>query len=95
LGGEVKETVINLVREESVYAEILKRAIEIEENPPDDFISMYGWVWHQVQALPLHLTSLLKERVLRVGYKSCRYIHYKLTDLKQTKEALKELGYLD
>ena len=93
--NNIKQKIINLVRERPQYANILRNAVEIEENPPNDFVAKYGWEWYEVQAMPAHLTKLVGEGILKIGYKSRRYTHYKLTDLQQTKEALKELGLLD
>lgn len=88
----IKQKIINLIQERPQYGPILLRAVEIEENPPNEFISRYGWEWHDVQAIPAHLTKLVGEGILKITYKSRRYTHYKLINLQQTKEALKELG---
>ncbi|ADB58804.1 hypothetical protein [Archaeoglobus profundus] len=93
--NNIKQKIIDLVRERPQYGRILKRAVEIEENPPNDFVAKYGWEWHEVQAMPAHLTKLVGEGILKIGYKSRRYTHYKLVDKEQTKEALKELGLLE
>ncbi len=93
-GEDIKKKIVELIRERPQYARILVKAVEIEENPRNDFVAKYGWEWHEVQAMPAHLTKLVGEGILKIGYKSRRYTHYKLTDLQKTKEALKELGLL-
>jgi len=92
--SELKQRIIELVREKPQYGRILAKAIEIEKNPPDEFTEKYGWEWHEVQAMPPHLTKLVGEGILEIGYKSRRYTHYKLVNIQETEEALKELGIL-
>jgi len=94
-GENLKQKIIDLVRERPQYGRILARAVELEESPRNEFISKYGWEWHEVQAMPAHLTKLVGEGILTIGYKSRRYTHYKLVDLRQTKEALQDLGILE
>lgn len=77
-----------VLSENPEYEIILKKALEIEENPPDDFTAKYGWEWHQVQAIPAKLTRLVGEGILRIGYKSRRYTHYRLADREVVKSIL-------
>ena len=90
----VYEKIVKLVKEKPIYGEILKRAVEIERNPPNDFVRDYGWEWHHVQAMPPYLVKLVSEGILQITYKSRKYTHYKLVDLEETERALKDLGIL-
>jgi len=85
---------MKLIRERPHYGEILKRALEVEKNPPDDFVKEYGWEWHQVQAMPPHLVKLVGEGIVKICYKSRKYTHYKLVNIKETEKALRELGLI-
>lgn len=86
---ELKQKICKLVRKRPDYAEVLERAIEIENNPSSEFVDKYGWEWDTVRAHPGTLTKLTAEGILNVGYKSRRYKHYKLADKEVVKEALK------
>ena len=86
---ELKQKICRLIRKRPDYADILERALEIENKPSSDFIAQYGWEWDTVHAHPGTLTKLTAEGILDVGYKSRRYKHYKLADREAVKEALK------
>ena len=85
---EISQKVCRLISKRPEYADILKRALTIEKNPPSDFEAKYGWEWDKVQAHPGSLTKLVAEGILTVGYKSNRYKHYQLKDREAVKEAL-------
>jgi len=87
----VEDRVRSLVRVRPDYAEILRRAVEVEENPPDEFTRKYGWEWHQVAAVPGKLVKLVGEGIVEITYKSRRYTHYKLADREAVKRALADL----
>ena len=86
---KLKDRIRRLITEHPEYREILKRAVEIEENPPNNLIRDYGWEWFHVKAHPAKLTKLVTEDILEVKHKSRRYTNYKLKDREAVKEALK------
>jgi len=90
----LKEVIRKLVRERPEYAKILRNAVRVEENPPDDFVRDYGWEWYHVEASPPRLIKLVSEGIVKITYKSRRYTHYKLVNKDLVKETLKELGLL-
>ena len=89
---DLKQRIVELVKEKPHYGRILLRAIEVEENPPNKEVERLGWEWHNINAMPPHLTKLVGEGIVEITYKSRRYTHYRLTDRNKTKDALKELG---
>jgi len=84
----IEAKVRHLIQRDPSYAEILRRAVEVEENPPNQFVRDYGWEWYQVGAHPARLTKLVSEGVVKITYKSRRYTHYKLVDRAAVKRAL-------
>mgnify|MGYP000403801914 CR=1 FL=1 len=86
---EIEEKVCRLIRERPDYITILKQAIQVEENPPNDAVREFGWEWHDVHAHPAKLTKLVSEGLVKVTYKSRRYTHYRLVDKDAIKKALK------
>jgi len=85
---ELEERVCKLVKENPRYAEILLRAIKVEENKSGDHYFL-GWEWHEVRAWPAELMKLVREGIVNITYKSRRYTHYKLADRDAIKRALK------
>jgi hypothetical protein len=83
-----EEKICRLLREHPEYREILLKAIEIEENPSNDFVKNYGWEWSDIKAHPAKLTKLVTEDLLDIKYKSRRYTHYKLKDKEAIRKAL-------
>jgi len=86
--SQIEVKVRRLAEERPEYKEILRRAVEVEEHPPDDFVRDYGWEWYHVGAHPARLTKLVGEGIVKVTYKSRRYTHYKLVDRDAVKRAL-------
>jgi len=81
--------ICQIIRAHPEYRDILKNALKIEEVPPNDFAREYGWEWHEVKGHPGRLTKLVGEGIVRVTYKSHRYMHYKLSDREAVRNALK------
>lgn len=86
--AEIKDRVCRLLRERPEYQQILRRAIKVEDNPPNDFVRDYGWEWGDVKVHPAKLTKLVTEDILDIKYKSRRYTHYKLKDKEAIQKAL-------
>jgi len=84
------DKICKLIREHPEYRVILERALEVEDNPPNNFVKDYGWEWSDVRAHPAKLTKLVTEDILEIKYKSRRYTHYKLKDKELVREALKK-----
>jgi hypothetical protein len=84
-----EERICRLLQEHPEYRKILERALEIEDNPPNEFIKNYGWEWSDVKAHPAKLTKLVTEDILDIKYKSRRYTHYKLKNKEIIRKALK------
>lgn len=89
--NDLVDRVLKLINKRPDYAEILRRAVTIENNPPSDFVAKYGWEWDQVHAHPGTLTKMIAEGILKVGYKSRRYKHYQLVDKAAIEKALEIL----
>ena len=69
------------------FVEILKRAVEHEENHAKDAHYM-GWEWSDVRAYPAELMKLVREGIVNIKYKSRRYTHYVLADRESVKKSL-------
>ena len=85
----VYERVKKLIQEHPEYKNLLKRIIEVENNPREDIIRTIGWQWYHVRALPAQLMKLVREGIVDVTYKSSKYTHYKLRDKKAVELASK------
>lgn len=69
------------------FAEILKRAVEHEENHAKD-AHYLGWEWSDVRAYPAELMKLVREGIADIKYKSRRYTNYVLADREAVKKCL-------
>jgi len=69
------------------FIEILKRAVEHEENHAKD-THYLGWEWSDVRAYPAELMKLVREGIVNIKYKSRRYTNYLLADREAVKKCL-------
>ncbi len=60
--------------------EVLKDALEFENNMPKDEFSL-GWQWNDVSAAPATLNKLVTKKLLTISFKSNKDTRYRLTDL--------------
>jgi len=74
------------VEEKSKTRDILRLAVEVEENDPNK--RQWGWEWHDVRAHPASLMKLVVAGIIRVASKSNRYTMYLLEDRVAVKKAL-------
>lgn len=97
--GELKEDRINrlaqdepliaLLNEKPEYAEILQRALEVdEEREKEGYLDTIGWPAYEVGATGHEMRKLLKLKVVEVVYKSNKHTGYKLTDRGRVRKAL-------
>jgi DNA replicative helicase MCM subunit Mcm2 (Cdc46/Mcm family) len=84
-----KEAILNYLFKHPEHADILRRAVEVEEKHSGDG-HWLGWEWHEVRVHTGTINKLIIEGLVRVTYSSSSTTNYKLTDLEATKEALRE-----
>ena len=87
---DMEDNLRRLLRERPEYRDILERAVQVEDEPPSEFIRDYGWEWYNVAALPARLTKLVTEGILTIPYKSRRFTHYKLANKEIIKRVLRQ-----
>jgi hypothetical protein len=72
------------------YADILKRAVEVEEqHDKDPLRAGHGWEWHDVRAYPASLVKLVVAGIVKVTYKSNAGTMYLLVNRQAVKQATK------
>ena len=86
----IEERIKKLLAEKPKYAEILKRAVEHEEEHANE-PHYLGWQWHDVRAWPVELMKLVREGIAEITYKSRRFTHYALVNRETVKKCLKEV----
>ena len=69
------------------FVEILKRALEHEDNHAKD-PHYLGWEWSDVRAYPAELMKLVREGIVNIKYKSRRYTHYVLANKEAVRKSL-------
>jgi hypothetical protein len=82
-----KDKIKKFLAENPRFVEILKRAIEHEENHAKD-AHYLGWEWSDVRAYPAELMKLVREGIVNIKYKSRRYTNYVLADREAVKKCL-------
>jgi len=66
---------------------LLETIVEWEnQNPPKD--KYHGFAWHEVFGDPRTLNSLVTRRILKIVFKSNKYVAYRALDLKAMEKAL-------
>ena len=81
------EKIRMFLAENPKFVEILKRALEHEENHAKD-AHYLGWEWSDVRAYPAELMKLVREGIVNIKYKSRRYTNYVLADRETVKKCL-------
>jgi hypothetical protein len=92
-GSLDEERVLEFLRMNPKYIEILKRAVEHEEAHSKE-PHYLGWEWSDVRAYPAELMKLVREGIVTIRYRSRKYTNYLLTDRETVKRCLARLGAL-
>jgi len=85
------ESIVFFLRDKPEYAEILRRARDLEDEHAGDE-SWLGWQWFQVRANPGQITKLVTMGLVTVTLSTKSSTHYRLTDPSLVEIALAELG---
>lgn len=84
------DKILECVKQKPKYAEILKAAVEHEEENQDKEWYL-GWQWFDVRGSPGALKSLVLTGIVDVTFKSRSSTHYRLHDIEAVKDALDDL----
>jgi len=85
------DRVREFLAENPKFAEILRRAVEHEENHAND-PHYLGWEWSDVRAYPAELMKLVREGIVDIKYRSRRYTLYVLANREAVKRCLELSG---
>jgi hypothetical protein len=81
------DKVKKFLTENPKFVEILKKAVEHEENHAKD-AHYLGWEWSDVRAYPAELMKLVREGIVDIKYKSKRSTYYILANKEAVKKYL-------
>jgi hypothetical protein len=83
-------SVAEFLQKNPKYIDILKRALEVEEqHDKDPLRAGLGWEWHEVRGQPASLVKLVVAGITKVKYKSNSGTMYLLVDRATVERALK------
>ena len=84
----LSQEIIDFLKGNPKYYEILQRAMEAEEKNVQNQHYL-GWEWYDVRAYPAQLVKLVIAGISNVNFKSNSSTNYLLVDREATKQALK------
>jgi len=85
--------VLEYLNEHPEYADLLRLAVEEEENHAEED-GWLGWSWSDVKAYPATINKLIIDGFVKKTYDSASFTNYKLVNLEDIKEGLKQFDAL-